>query len=307
MPIHLLVMTIDPAAPRAEPFLVRLHQLLKSGEELPTLPTVVFEVQALLEGDRATTHAVAELLERDPALASRLLRAANAAAAMGRGGPVTSIAPAIQRLGLNAVWGLCLVASVVDAFRKGSGAFEHEKFWQHSTAVGTVARALWRELPLPEDGTPDELYVAGLLHDAGLLVLDQFFPDDLSRVAAVRAEHAPIMGAEEALLGIDHGEVGGLLLGRWGLPSAIVDPVAFHHRASGAPRERQAAARCVMVAELLCMGAGAGLDHEGAPSGDPTEELLALGFAPDQIDPLVLMLHGLAQEAAGTGSLLAAA
>jgi HD-like signal output (HDOD) protein len=120
-------------------FIEGLQRLLKTGDQLPTLPTVVFQLHAALDDENVTTSQVAAIIERDVALTARLLRAANSAAFARGPGQVTTVSAAIQRLGLSQVRSLCLVLAVVQAFGRGRG-LDHEALWAHSAAVGLVAR-----------------------------------------------------------------------------------------------------------------------------------------------------------------------
>ena len=247
-------------------FIEGLQGLLKSGTQLPTLSTVVFQVHAVLDDDRKGAADVAAVIERDPALTTRLLRAANSALYSRGGDRVASVYAATQRIGLNQVRGLCLVLAVVQAFGSKRRAMSHEALWAHSGAVGAVARYLW--VGTRRTGVaPDDVYVAGLLHDVGLLVLDQFFSEDFDRLAALRQEiELPFWQHEEDLLGMDHGEVGGLLLGSWSLPPAVVDAVTYHHRPEDAPEKHREVCEVVHVRRAALQRGGVGPGRR-APSG----------------------------------------
>jgi HD-like signal output (HDOD) protein len=280
-------------------FIQGLQGLLKSGTQLPTLPTIVFQIHAVLDNERKGPADVASVIERDPALTTRLLRAANSAFYSRGSDRVASVHAAIQRIGLNQVRGLCLVLSVVQAFGSKKRALSHESLWAHSGAVGATARYLW--VGTRATGvSADDLYVAGLLHDVGLLVMDQFFPEEFDRLAALRQEiELPLWQHEEDLLGMDHGEVGGLLLGSWSLPEGMVNAVTYHHRVEEAPEQHQKVCAVVHAAELLCSEEGWGLADEQPLGGDGTEALTALGFPPEQIPAIREDVRAISERAAG--------
>lgn len=279
-------------------FIEGLQGLLKSGTQLPTLPTVVFQVHAVLDDDRKGAADVAAVIERDPALTTRLLRAANSALYSRGGDRVASVYAATQRIGLNQVRGLCLVLAVVQAFGSRRRALSHEALWAHSGAVGAVARYLWVGTRAP--GVPaDDVYVAGLLHDVGLLVLDQFFSEDFDRLAALRQEiELPLWQHEEDLLGMDHGEVGGLLLGSWSLPPAVVDAVTYHHRPDDAPEKHRKVCEVVQAAELLCSEEGWGLPDEHPLGAEGRATLAGLGFPPEQVPAIIEDVRAISERAA---------
>jgi HD-like signal output (HDOD) protein len=280
-------------------FIQGLQGLLKSGTQLPTLPTIVFQVHAVLDNDRKGPADVAAVIERDPALTTRLLRAANSALYSRGGDRVASVHSAIQRVGLNQVRGLCLVLSVVQAFGSKKRALNHDIFWAHSGAVGATARYLWVGTRTP-GVSPDDVYVAGLLHDVGLLVMDQFFPEEFDRLAALRQEiELPLCQHEEDLLGMDHGEVGGLLLGSWKLPDVVVNSVSYHHRAAEAPEQLRKVCAVVEAAELLCSEQGYGLADEQPLGASGPDALVALGFVPEQIPAMLEDIRSISERAAG--------
>lgn len=269
-------------------FIEGLHGLLKSGTQLPTLPTVVFQLHAVLDDDRKGPADVAAVNERDPALTTRLLRAANSALYARGSDRVGSVSAATQRIGLGQVRSLCLVLSVVQAFGSHRRAMSHEALWAHSAAVGAVARYLYLAAGRPGGESTDDVYVAGLLHDIGLLVLDQFFAAEFDGLATLRQEiELPLWQHEEDLLGMDHGDVGGLLLGSWSLHGAVVDAVTFHHRPGEAPEEHRGICQAVHAAEVLCTELGRGLEDEAPIGADARGALAALGFPAGRLDVLI--------------------
>jgi HD-like signal output (HDOD) protein len=263
-------------------FISGMQALLRSGTQLPTLPVIVFELHAVLDREDATSIDVARVIERDPALTARLLRAANSAAFSRGGDRISTVAAAVQRIGVGQVRTLCLVLAVVQAFGKGEG-LSHDALWEHSAAVGAVARRLWTRAAGTGAGLED-LYVAGLLHDVGLLVIDQFFPADFAAVQTARREmDLPLWQQEEDSLGMDHGDVGGLLLGSWGLPPLIVDAVTYHHREDEAPPASARVCLTVAAAEAVCLELGFGHPAESHPAVVAGPILTKLGIrAEDQ-------------------------
>lgn len=261
------------------PYIINgMRELLARGENLPTLPTVVFQLHKVLDDERAGASEVAGIIERDPALTARLLRAANSAAFHRGGDRIGSVLTAVSRLGVNQVRAICIVLAVVKVFRAKSGGLDHESFWVHSSAVGMTARQLWERFGSAGPISVDDAYVAGLLHDSGLLVLEQHFPREFAEVMRARATlGGRLWQHEEEQLGMDHGAVGGLLLGRWSLPPFIAEAVTNHHHPHQAEGEYQLLARVIQAAEILCTELGASLREEGAADCSPTDVLTELG------------------------------
>lgn len=281
------------------PYIINgMRELLAKGENLPTLPTVVFHLHRVLDDERAGAADVAAIIERDPSLTARLLRAANSAAFARPGERIASVHAAVARLGVNQVRGVCIVLAVVKAFRSRQGGLDHQAFWVHSAAVGMVARRLWEAFGADPAISGDDVYVAGLLHDAGLLILEQHFPKEFLEVLAVRSAHGGrLWQAEESHLGMDHGAVGGLLLGRWALPPFLAEAVTNHHHPHQAEEHLQGLCRIVQAAEVLCTEAGVGLSEEGGADCSGADVLTELGIDDQAIASITEEVPGLAQRA----------
>jgi HD-like signal output (HDOD) protein len=281
-------------------FAQELQDLIRSGDQLPTLPHVVFQLHAVLNDEMAGSGDVAAVIEKDPSLTARLLRAANSAAFARGPDRVGSVQVAIQRLGVNQVRAITLVLSVVNAFGGRRRGLEHEAFWAHSAAVGLVARLIYARARPDAAMSSEDMYVAGLLHDLGLLILDQFFPDHYDRVAKERAASGqPLFEVEQQLLGMSHAEVGGALLGHWGLPQSVVDAVSFHHRPGAAPDTHRRVAQVVSAAEAFCTTRDWSLAEEGAAQVTPEEALLALNLPDSLVEELMVELEPAGQDAQG--------
>ncbi len=197
------------------------------SENLPVLPQVASAVLRLADDPNASARNLEKLIERDPALAAKTLRVANSSY-YGLSN-VSTIARAISILGLNTIRSLVISVSYQQMIsgRISAKNFDKVGFWSHSLAVATAARILGK-MQRPEKA--EELYIAGMMHDVGWLVLDRFDPGDLEE--AIRVSHAetiPMHVSEERLLGFDHGIVGGLLAEKWGLPAPLNSAIRYHH------------------------------------------------------------------------------
>ena len=275
-----------------------MRELLERGEQLPTLPTVVFQLHRVLEDEHAGMGEVAAIIERDPALTTRLLRAANSAAFSRGGDRVGSVATAVSRLGVSQIRAICLVLAVVKSFRSRAGGLDHRAFWVHSAAVGMTARYLWSSFGSDPAISADDLYVAGLLHDTGLLVLEQFFPEEFAGVLSARAAAGGrLWQTEEEELGMDHGAVGGLLLGRWSLPPHVAEAVTNHHHPHQAEEQFQTVSRMVQAAEVLCTEHGAALADEGSADYSTEDVLTELGLDDADIASVIAEVPRLAEKA----------
>lgn len=258
-----------------------MRELLAEGMNLPTLPAVVRQLHQALDDTRAGAADLARIIERDPALTARLLRATNSAATRGEREPMGSVPGAVTRLGVSQVRTACIAEALGP---RPSRALDQVGFRVHCVSVALTARELWQRFGTGQTVTGDDVYVSGLLHDAGLLVLEQYFPKEYAAVMRARGrEGGRLWQHEEARLGMDHGAVGGLLLGRWSLPPAIAEAVTNHHHPHQAGEAYQHLARVIQAAEVLCTDLGAGLEEEGAADCSPADVLGELGAGEGEV------------------------
>ncbi|MFO0583850.1 MAG: HDOD domain-containing protein [Anaeromyxobacter sp.] len=206
-----------------------LRARLLACPTLPTLPAVALEVLELCERDDDDLDAIGRAVQRDPAIAAKLLRLANSASVATRG-KVTTLGRAIAIVGTNATVTTALSFALVRARRDGEyGRFDHGRFWRRAIFCGLAGRALAELTGLD----PEETFLAALLQDLGALALAELFADGYGRVwAAAEDDHALLPAAERAALGVDHLEAGELLAGLWNLPAGLQEAIRHSH---GAP------------------------------------------------------------------------
>jgi HD-like signal output (HDOD) protein len=202
-------------------------------------------------------------------------------------------------MGLGQVRGTCLVLSVVKTFQTSGAGLNHQRFWAHSAHTGMVAQQLWR---LSGRGASGEgyqnVYVCGLLHDVGLLVLDQFFPEEFGRnVEAARSEQRELWVVEDEILGMDHGEIGGLLLGRWSLPDVVSEAVSKHHRPAQATDDASLLCDFVHASEVISTRGPLSGEVEGVPVEEASDAREAIGFEAGDLDDILDGLSSLEEEA----------
>lgn len=259
----------------------RLEAMLQSGKELPTLPVLVVQVQRAVSNEMSGLRDIGLIIERDPALTSRVLRVANSAL-YTRGDAVTTIGAAVARLGMAQVRSLCLTVGVVRAFGDTQRRLDHKRYWQHSAAVGMVAERLADESKRYASIDGGEAYVAGLLHDVGLLIADQFFPADFTGVQEeMDAEGAARWRVEVRRMGLDHGGIARLVLRRWQLPPHVIAAVSAHHQPETCAVGAEGMARMVWGAEALCAASGLDLPQEGVADVPPDDVLDELDIPAD--------------------------
>ncbi|BBL69412.1 HDOD domain-containing protein [Methylogaea oryzae] len=210
-----------------------IKEMVAGVSNLVSLPQAYFRISQMLNNPHTTAAQLGEVISHDPALTARLLRFVNSPVYAMRN-PVDSVARAVSILGMQELRMLALASSVGNAFQKPpSDLVDMAAYWHHSVFTGIVAKQLGKLCKLP---SVDRLFVAGLLHDVGQLVLAHQAPDAMRKVVALLPKYPHHRcQMEQKLLGHDHSEVGAELMRYWQLPESLWMPVRYHHAPELAP------------------------------------------------------------------------
>lgn len=190
---------------------------------LPPMPVVSRKLIAAMHQDSCTTAEISRILSADQALASQVLKLVNSSF-YGLSGKVGTVSHAVVILGFSAVRSLAVGLGATNGIQTIDRDGDLAGFWHHSVAVAAAARVLAEEAGQPD---AEEAFVAGLLHDVGVLVMGVVVGPD--RYAEVTRDAADIVAAEEAAFGISHAKAGQHLLRHWRIPESLCHCVRFHH------------------------------------------------------------------------------
>ncbi|HEX7901996.1 MAG TPA: HDOD domain-containing protein [Planctomycetota bacterium] len=227
----------------------RVRKLVDKVQGLPTLPSMLNNINQMVLNPQTSAKEVAQIISSDPALTSKVLRVVNSSF-YGFPNRITTVSHAIVILGFNTIKSIVLSSTIFDVFRRGAkpGDFDRAEFWKHSIGCGAAAKVLGRRINYP---MLEELFIAGLLHDVGKIVLDQYVPDKFGEVVAlVRSRDILISEAETEVLGVTHADVGAWLFEKWNLSKGLTDTVRCHHNPALAG-ESQRFAEIIHVADVL--------------------------------------------------------
>jgi putative nucleotidyltransferase with HDIG domain len=183
-------------------------------------------------------------------------------------------------LGVNTVKNLVLSFAILEQLRTPNSfkALSAEKFWEHSLAVGVIAKclAVAKGVSLSEQ---EEYFVGGLLHDLGKIPLNHQFPDEYYQALdSAKRCHWSLAHAESVVFGTDHGTIGGMIVQKWRLSPAFSEVLACHHRPSEATEENRLRVCIVALADLFSQLLNIG-SYEEAPGSAAFAEYLL-----DQVD-----------------------
>jgi HD-like signal output (HDOD) protein len=232
---------------------VLLHRL-EDLRQIPTVPAVLGPLLRQLHKpiEQVDVNTITHLLEQDESLAAQCLHMANSPL-FGRWQKVESLRAAVVSLGLHRVGDIAMSCSVLNLLPKGKAGMDPVFFWEHSLGCALVSRHLARQLTL---GDPGKAYLAGLLHDLGIIVNLWVLPEEFrASFELAKAEAIPLHEAEQRTLGFTHCDSGRLLAERWGLAEDLTEVVTYHHAPENSTQHQELVA-VVHIADLLCRMSG---------------------------------------------------
>jgi HD-like signal output (HDOD) protein len=193
---------------------------------LPAMPKTYARLQTALSQITVTAGEIADIVNADAAIASKVLQVTNSAFFRLRK-PMVRIKDAVTYLGFATIRNLVLSAEIFSEWKTPLDLpeFDPEQLQIHAQAMAAACKSL-------AEGrmSADDAWLAGLVHDIGYWILVQECPSELARaLEAARLGSLPLYECERRVIGATHAEIGGYLLGLWGLPYSIVEAVALHH------------------------------------------------------------------------------
>jgi HD-like signal output (HDOD) protein/CheY-like chemotaxis protein len=229
----------------------RLRSVISRMTSLPSLPSVHAKLVESLADPEISSRELGEIIAQDVGMTAKVLQIANSAY-FGLYRYIASPAEAAVYLGVDTIRALTMSAGVFSSFQHtGLPAVFIEQLQRHSMTTGMVAQAIATAEGLPKK-TSDSSLVGGLLHDVGKLILAASWPKEYADVlAAASKEGGSSFDMEQQVFGATHADIGAYLLWLWGLPDAICNAVAFHHKPAECSDKTFTAAAAIHVADVL--------------------------------------------------------
>lgn len=235
------------------------QELVSGVVRLVSLPEVCIRVNEMLDDPSYNSADIGKVISQDTGLTARLLKIVNSAF-YGYQSRIETVSRAVTVIGLRELRGLVLAASAVESFaRLPNDVLNMVNFWRHSVYCGVVSQLIAQKCNVLHS---ERLFVAGLLHDVGKLVICNKLPKDAKEIATqVKKKKKFDFEIENKILGFNHAEVGGELLKEWQMPEALFTAVQYHHR----PKDAMTAEieTCIVnIANSMTIKAEIGVDGE---------------------------------------------
>jgi HD-like signal output (HDOD) protein len=268
-------------APAADA-LARARDTIKKVTTIATLPEVTNQIIRTVEDPKSTATQLHKIVSHDPALVTRILKVVNSAF-YGLPGQIGSIERAIVLLGLNAVKNLAVAASLGQMFRGAQlcDGFTPKDLWTHCIAVGVSARDIARQMKLP---VADEAFLAGMIHDMGILIGMQVHPEQMRQVCdAAKAGQKDFCELEREIIGMDHQQLGQALAEQWKFPRSCQLVAGYHHNPTTLADQNRLLVTLVYAADTICCQSKHGFNLTAL-----RQKLDAAGLADVQLDAAVV-------------------
>jgi putative nucleotidyltransferase with HDIG domain len=249
------------------------------------IPQIALKLMRIIRSGDYNMSDLAAEIRHDQVIGAKVLRFCNSPI-IGLRKKIDSIDRAITLLGENRMLEVVISAAVDPFFDQQEGGYSMMRggLYQHALGVANIAKILSQSTG---KSNPESAYTAGLLHDIGKVVLDQYITRSLPLFyQSVSSRDQDFVSLEQEFIGIDHQEVGRQLGIKWNLPENLTEAIALHHNPEDAVVDRDLA-HIVYVADLLSSRFQAGLEYERITANGLVNRLEHLGLNLSQLPELI--------------------
>ena len=235
-----------------------LQKLEQENISLPEIPSIVFELNEVIANPLSSAEDIAQVVHRSPSLTALLLKIVNSPF-YGFPSKIDKISLAVTLIGTREISGLALGISIISQFNNiPKEILSMYSFLRHSLACGIISRILAAHKSIPQT---EQLFVSGLLHDLGRLILYSYFPEEsLNILGRARLSDKLLYQQETDYLGCNHTHLVKQLLQQWKLPMVLENNVFYHHNPSEA--QQPIPATLVHLADVITNSLGIGTSGE---------------------------------------------
>lgn len=264
-------------------------ELVQGAVTLVSLPHVCIRVNLMVDDPEYSTADIGAVIQQDASLTARLLKIANSSL-YGFRARIDTISRAVTVIGQRELRDLVFAVSAVRTFNQIPVDLANmATFWRHSIFTGIVAKLLAQQCRVLHT---ERLFIAGLLHDLGQLLIFHKLPEQAQKaLRRAAAMDEPSYLSERQVLGFDHAAVGGALAALWEMPAALQAAIRFHHDPPGAPESLEAA--LVHLADAIAHIAEAPDQRDALLGRIHLHAWGITGLTPEVIDPVITQAHPL--------------
>ncbi len=207
-----------------------VDKVKSSIDRMPSLSPVVHKINEVANNIRSSAQDLTDVIQLDPVLTAKVIRMVNSAY-FGLTQEVKSLKQAVVMLGINTIKNVALSSAFLGSVNiKGKTGLDGEDFWKHSLGVAVASKMIARRLNV-EDRFLEEYFIAGLIHDIGKVLINNFFPDEMEKILeAATLKKDTITNIEKKILGLSHEEVGIAIGKKWKFENSLLFAVGRHHQ-----------------------------------------------------------------------------
>jgi HD-like signal output (HDOD) protein len=227
----------------------QILQRIKNCKTLPAIPALPLQVLQMCRDDKASAQKVGEVISKDPSFVAKLLNVANSSFYGGSRHKVATVTHAVTLLGMNSIATLAFCFSLYrDLRKKGGGAFDHTHFWHRCILASLAAKVLAKRVRVTNE---EEIFLAGLLQDLGVLVMSEAFGNEYGALyQKANQDHHVLEALEQGRWKTDHCEIGAWLAETWELPEVLREAVRGSHNPSLASTEDEVSRLTILCVSL---------------------------------------------------------
>lgn len=237
-------------------------EIVKRMDSIEAVPVAAAKAMRLLQDQTKSLQEAIKTIEYDPALTANILKLVNSSA-FAAGRKISSLHEATVRLGAKNILQMLIGSSMSGIMARSVKGYDLPpgELWRSAVSGAIYTELIGEELKL---AMPPHAFTAALLREVGKLVLGSFVDINAEKIVNYASDRGvSFPEAEREILGIDHAEVGALLLAKWNMPHELHNPVRWHHDPESCPEEDLRVAEIVHMADALTMMEGIGTGGDG--------------------------------------------
>jgi putative nucleotidyltransferase with HDIG domain len=260
----------------------------RSLNRLPAFPATVHKVTALINDPDSSLSELVEVIRLDQAITANILRMCNSAY-FGLRHKVDNVHDAIMYLGKQNVVRAVMAAGTSRFFKDTPGyEAEAKELWEHAVGTALMSQILAKKILKRED---PQLFTAALLHDIGKIILGEFVHEKYHEIKDdMSARTCSFLDAEEAILGMNHAVIGGVITAGWHFPKDIQHAIAYHHGPDRHPVTSNPMPWLIHLADQACLMMGVGYGTDGLSYHGIDEAMTRFGFTNKDFEDAMSLL-----------------